>query len=334
MGGIVCAGYAGADIIKTISAFPERHGLVSVTNIRASLGGAVCNCALDLARLSPETTVKPMANIGYDEYGAAIMSEFGKFPNIDTSLIRREGRTGFTDVLDEAATRVRSFLVYRGANADFGVESVNPAKLDADIFHIGYICLLDALDSPDAEYGTQMARLLKNVSSAGIMTSVDVVTDSTGRHRFLMPAAMRYTDIMCVNEHEAGAAFGISLRDERDALIEARVPEVLRLFMDSGVRKWAIIHAPECAYGIDKTGEIRRAPGAILPDGYIKGTVGAGDAFVSGVLLGALRGAEISEAMEDGIAAAASSLSEPGASEGVCTLEEARRALAGFERRK
>ncbi len=333
-GSIVVAGYADVDIIKTIDSFPDRHGLVSVLDIRRALGGAACNCTLDLARLDPALTVRPLAVIGDDEYGAYVFSEYQKYQNIDTSLVKRAGRTAFTDVLDEQSTRVRTFLVFRGANATFDVDTVDVVALrDCAVFHIGYICLLDALDRPDPAYGTRMARLLKKVQDAGILTSVDAIFDSTGRHKTLMPAAMRYADIMCVNEHEAGATFGVRLRDEGDALREDLIPGVLRAFRENGCRKWAVVHAPESAWGIDEAGEIVRVPGAILPEGFIKGTVGSGDAFVSGLLLGARGGLELSSAMEDGIAAAVTSLTEPGASDGVRPIPEARALLKTLARR-
>jgi sugar/nucleoside kinase (ribokinase family) len=332
-GSIVVAGYADVDIIKTIDNFPDRHGLVSVLDIKRALGGAACNCALDLARLDPALTVRPLALIGEDEYGAHILSEYAKHPNIDISLIRRGGRTAFTDVLDEEKTRVRTFLVYRGANADFDVDTVDVAALNCAIFHIGYICLLDKLDRPDPAYGSRMARLLKNVRDAGILTSVDAIFDSTGRHAALMPAAMKYADIMCVNEHEAGAAFGVRLRDEGDFLREDKIPGTLKQFRAHGCHKWAVIHAPEGAWGIDEAGDIVRAPGAILPEGFIKGTVGSGDAFVSGLLLGARAGRTLADAMEDGIAAAVTSLTQPGASDGVRPIKEARALLKTLARR-
>lgn len=333
-GSIVVAGYADVDIIKTIDNFPDRHGLVSVLEIRRALGGAACNCALDLARLDPALWVRPLAVIGEDEDGAYILSEYKKYKNIDTSLIQYAGRTAFTDVLDEAHTRVRTFLVFRGANAYFDVDTVPVDKLDCAIFHIGYICLLDALDKPDPEYGTRMARLLKTVQDAGILTSVDAVFDSTGRHKTLMPAAMKYADIMCVNEHEAGATFDVPLRDPNDRLNETLIPGLLRKFRENGCRKWAVIHAPESVWGIDETGAILRAPGAVLPEGFIKGTVGSGDAFVSGLLRGARAGLSLSSAMEDGIAAAVTSLTAPGASDGVRPIAEARAILKTLARRE
>ena len=58
------------------------------------------------------------------------------------------------------------------------------------------------------------------------------------------------------------------------------------------------------------------------PDGWIKGTVGAGDAFCAGVLCGAEMGLPIGEAVRLGNCAAVASLSAPGATEGMMTAEE------------
>ena len=68
---------------------------------------------------------------------------------------------------------------------------------------------------------------------------------------------------------------------------------------------------------------------AKLPQGYIQGTVGAGDAFCAGALLGAYRGEALKDALWYGAVAAACSLGKPGATEGVRKMEEA---LNAFER--
>jgi len=103
--------------------------------------------------------------------------------------------------------------------------------------------------------------------------------------------------------------------------------KALRKFRENGVAKWAVIHAPEIAVGIDESDNIVFVPGVKLPAGFIKGTVGAGDAFVSGLLLGARDGLRLSDAIEDGIAAAVTSLSQPGASDGILPMPEARALL-------
>ena len=59
-----------------------------------------------------------------------------------------------------------------------------------------------------------------------------------------------------------------------------------------------------------------------LPDGYIAGAVGAGDAFCAGMLFGLHEGMPAEEAAHLGSCCAAASLAEPGASEGVRPLPE------------
>ena len=79
---------------------------------------------------------------------------------------------------------------------------------DAELLHIGYILLLDALDEADAEYGTRMARLLHDAQQHGIKTSIDVVSESGDRFRRLVPPALRYTDYCIINEVEAQESTG------------------------------------------------------------------------------------------------------------------------------
>ena len=59
-----------------------------------------------------------------------------------------------------------------------------------------------------------------------------------------------------------------------------------------------------------------------LPKGYIKGTVGAGDAFCAGILYAAETGMPMDQALKLGACSAAASLSEVSASDGVKTAAE------------
>ena len=147
-----------------------------------------------------------------------------------------------------------------------------------------------ALDAPDPEYGTRMARLLHDAQAHGILTSVDVVSEVGERYRMIVPPALRYTDYFIVNEIEAGKTVGVNLRGASDELLIDRIPEVLMKLKALGVRRWAVIHAPEGGFGIDEAGNYVEVPSLLLPKGVIVGTVGAGDAFCAGALLGAHNG--------------------------------------------
>ena len=330
--GIVVAGYIGVDVHKEIAGFPGPHDLVNIKSVSLSLGGLVSNCARDLALLDPQLPVYACALVGDDGYGNEVFKGLAKYSNIDTSMLRREGQTAFSDVLSNISTRERAFLNFAGASARFNEEHVPVDKLDCKIFHAGYVLILDALDEPDEECGTRMARLLKHVQERGILTSVDMITSAERERMRLVVPAIRYTDILCLNEHESEIAAGIPLRDENDALIYGNIPKALERFKEMGARKWAVIHAPEGGFGIDEKGEYHRVSGAIVPKGFIGGTVGAGDAFTSGLLLGAHDDCTLEEALELATAAAVCSLREADASEGVLPAQEALKLLSTLPR--
>jgi sugar/nucleoside kinase (ribokinase family) len=223
----------------------------------------------------------------------------------------------------ENTTKARTFFQYRGANADLCEEDLNWKNNNAKILHIGYILLLDALDQPDDEYGTKMARLLAKAQNEGIKTSIDVVSEVGNRFKALVPPALKYTDYCVINELEAQQAAQISLRGEDGALLEENMGAALEKLFSMGVSTWAVIHAPEGGFGMDRSGKLAHVKSLELPAGYIKGTVGAGDAFCAGVLYAAYQNVDLEQAIVMGIASAACSLSQPGAAEGMKTMKEA-----------
>jgi len=333
--GIAVAGNMTVDILYPIRGLPRAGELTTIEDgITRSTGGAVCNVIIDLARLDPQLALQALGRIGTDAEGDFVLDALRAHRRIDLSQIKREGATSFTAVMTDADTSQRTFFHYRGSNARFDVADIDWDHVDADLLHIGYILLLDALDREDADYGTRMARLLHDAQAHGIKTSIDVVSESGDRFQKLVPPAMRYTDYCIINETEAQRITGIVLRGEDGVLNARNVPEALRRLMTFGVSTWAVIHCPEGAWGIDQSGRTVEVESLKLPEGYIKGTVGAGDAFCAGVLLGAYRGQTIRQAIELGIASASCSLSECGATEGMRSAEFAMKLYRDYREEK
>ena len=321
--GICCAGNMIVDITYPISTWPQQGELVHITEgIQNSTGGSVCNTISDLARLDPNLRLVASGYAGHDAEGDFILQEMGKYPNIDLSQVRRDGRTSFTAVMSNNQTKERTFFQHAGANAYYGEKDIDLENLDVDIFHIGYILLLPALDASDDEYGTKMVRLLHKVQQKGIKTSIDVVSETGDRFQKLVTPALQYTDYCIINEIEAQQSTGIALRDEQGSLIKENLPVALKKLREYGVSTWAVIHCPELGCGIDENGKYWEVLSLKLPAGYIKGTVGAGDAFCAGVLYGAENGMDMGNALKLGACTAAASLSEVSASDGVKTAEE------------
>ena len=321
--GICCAGTMLVDITYPIETWPKQSELTHITEgITRSTGGCVCNTIADLARLDPELHLIASGYAGHDPEGDFMMEEMSRYPNLDLSMVRRTGRTSFTAVMSNNQTKERTFFVHAGANAYYGEDDIDWEKLDADIFHIGYILLLPHLDEENGEYGTNMAKLLYHARQKGLLTSIDVVSETGNRFAKLVIPALKYTDYCIINELEAQQTTGILLRDGDGRIYEENMPAALKRLREMGVARWAVIHCPEIGCGIDENNRFVKVPSLKLPKGYIKGTVGAGDAFCAGVLYGAQKEWPLEKALELGTCSAAASLSEVSASDGVGTVEE------------
>ena len=321
--GICVAGNLIVDHTFPIDSWPGRGEVVRIRDgITRSVGGAVCNVAVDLAKLDPTLKLFAVGKIGKDAEGDLIMKALGRYPGIDTSGIVREGCTSFCNVMSETDAKQRTFFTYMGANSHFCEADISWDSLTADIFHIGYILLLDALDEPDLEYGSKMARLLHTAKEKGMRTSIDVVSEASERFLQLMPPAMKYADYCIINEYEAQMTTGIVLRDENGVLIRDHMPVALKRMKEMGVSTWAVIHCPEGGFGLNEDDMYFACPSLNLPEGFIRGVVGAGDAFCAGVLYGAEKGYALDQAICLANCAAAASLREAGATEGMAPLKE------------
>lgn len=311
------------DITYPIETWPKQNELTHITEgIQSSTGGSVCNTITDLARLDPELPLVASGFAGHDAEGDFILHEMGKYPNIDLGMVRRDGRTSFTAVMSNNRTKERTFFQHAGANAYYGEEHIDWERLNVNIFHIGYILLLPALDAPDEEYGTKMARLLHRAQSAGMKTSIDVVSEAGERFARLVTPALRYADYCVINELEAQQTTGVLLREEDGTLHPENMEAALRRLRELGVSTWAVIHCPELGCGLDESGRYHEVPSLRLPEGWIRGTVGAGDAFCAGILYAAEKQLPMEQALKLAACSAAASLHEVSASDGVRSAEE------------
>lgn len=322
--GIAVAGNMIVDLLYPINGMPKPGELTTITADAArTSGGFLCNDIVDLAKLDPSLPLVALGRVGDDAEGQFIRQKMAEHKNIDMQYVKTEGTTSFTLVMADDITKQRTFYHNRGGNAKFCEDDIPWDQLDVDMLMVGYILLLDALDEEDSQYGTKMAKLLAEAQRRGIKTSIDVVSEAGDRFRKLVCPALKYTDYCIINEVEASASTGVELRTEDGKLLVENMPEALKKLKELGVSTWAVIHCPEIGMGLDENNNLVEVPSLKLPEGWIAGTVGAGDAFCSGVLYGAWKGMDLKSAIEMGTASAACSLSQPGATEGMRSAEEA-----------
>ena len=324
--GVAFAGNLIVDRIRKIDRLPRRSELAAIRGVGRSTGGA-CNNAIGMTKLDPSMPVSIYGVVGTDSEGDYILSELSGC-GINTDAVVRRGETSFTDAYVETETNCRTFFHFGGANDTFDVDDVPAGQVNARMFHIVYPLLLKTLDAEDPVYGTRMARLLCRMQQEGILTSLDVVSEDSDRYQKIVIPSLKYTDYLTVNELEAARITGIPLSREDGSLIEENIPSALARLLELGVSRWAIIHAPDAAFGLSHTGRFAREQGKQLPSGFIAGTVGAGDAFCTGVLLAAYRGLTIEEALRCGNASAIQSLKADTPNGSMISMEES---LAAYD---
>lgn len=333
--GIAIAGNILVDLVKEIDRYPEKGMLANIIEVSRSVGGCVPNTAINLAKMKSNIPIWAIGRAGEDEPGHFAVEQL-KAEGINTEgVVFSQGEsTSFSDAMTVLKTGERTFFHYRGANKTFSPGDVDLDRLNCRILHIGYILLLDNFDGEEEEYGTVMARFLHDVQERGIETSIDVVSDSSGEFARKVTPALKYCDYAIMNEIEGCAVSGLEPRDKSGKLLVENIRKTLEQFMKIGVKKRAVIHCPEAGFCMDGEMGFCMVPSYRLPAGYIKGSVGAGDAFCAGCLHEIYLGSTPDAMLEYAAAAAAANLSRPDAVSGMRVEEELRKMAENWEKQK
>lgn len=316
--GIAVAGSVLVDKINEIKAYPQSGELTQIVGLEKAVGGCVPNVALDLKRICPEMNVKAIGKIGNDEEGAYV-SEVLSQGGVDISGFVKDDsdKTSFTEVMS-VINGQRTFFTYPGTSADFGYEDIDFENLNIDIFHLGYFLLLEKVDRGDG------LRILQKAKELGMQTSIDLVSENSDRYSLVLPC-LPYTDYLIINENEAGKLTAIEPTDENMEKIAYKLREF-------GVQKKVVIHKPEYAVCLSDEG-YTVVPSYKIPEDYIKGTTGAGDAFCAGTLIGIYKGWADKEILEFASACAVMALGKADATSGLVTESEIKEYCKRFERR-
>src|SRR6185295_4791626 len=136
------------------------------------------NVLVDLAKRGADFPLAAAGLVGKDALGETILRDC-KNHGIDMRHLKSTtaAPTSYTDVMTETGRGRRTFFHHRGANALWRGDDLDFGKTRSAIFHLGYLLLLDALDQKDERYGTRAARMLAAAQTAGLKTSVDVVSE-------------------------------------------------------------------------------------------------------------------------------------------------------------
>jgi sugar/nucleoside kinase (ribokinase family) len=321
--GILAGGNWIIDNVKIIDVYPKEDKLANILKESNSNGGAPYSVLKAISKMGFQFPLTGIGAIGDDERGDYILKECDKL-NIDSSQIVKiqDTNTSYTDVMTVIGTGRRTFFHSRGANAHLDESYFNFSGHKSKIFHLGYLLLLDRLDTIAADGLTGAAKVLREAGNCGMITCSDLVSEQSERFKTIIPMALQYLDILFVNEFEAGKLTGIDICDEDGTCTLDMAYQAADDILNKGVRQWVIIHFPKGAIALNKSGEKIFQPSVKMPVEKIKGSVGAGDAFAAGVLAGVHEDWNMSKCLLLGVNVAAASLMDASASESILPWQE------------
>ena len=310
---VVAAGSILVDKINEIGVYPKPGELTQIRALSRVPGGLVPNTGCDVHILDPEVPVAAFGAVGDDDDGRFVVAEL-KRRGLDTAgVVVKTAATSFTDVMSVPGGE-RTFFTYPGASADWGFDDFPFESVsEGDLVLLGYFLLLAKIDAGDG------LRILQELKRRGAETAIDLVSENSDRYR-LVRECLPYVDHLIVNEIEAARIAGI----------EGELRAVAAKLLELGVRKRVVIHMPQKGVSLLKEGTWTEVPSVKLPQGFIKGKTGAGDAFCAGCLVGIFNGLPEAEILGLGGIAAVGAMSAPGAVEGMRPIAELKKLIAEF----
>jgi len=319
--GILAGGNFIIDHVKVIDAWPEQDMLAFIQSERSSNGGGPYNVLKDLAAMRCGYPLAAAGLVGSDLNGDWILRDC-EAAGIDVSQLHQtdEAPTSYTDAMTVSGSGRRTFFHQLGANALLGEAHFDFSGTRAKIFHLGYLMLLSEMDRLLEDGRTIASRVLEAAQKAGLVTSVDLVSSTYPEFRQITAAALPYTDVLILNEIEAGSATGLDLRAAPMDL--GRMQEAADILLNGGVKREVVIHFEAGAFVAEKKGGVHFHASLKLPQGFIAGATGAGDAFAAGYLHGLHEEWPVAERLKLGVCTAAMCLTHPTPSQGLKPVAE------------
>lgn len=309
---VVCVGNIVVDAVGVyVDRIPEEGALALFDRVEMHLGGCANNMSIALAKLGvPVTLAAKVGTDGLGDFCVKTLSEHG----VDTrGLVRSNADSTSFSFIMIPRNGNRRILHTLAANATF-----QPRDLPAGLFDGARWVSFNGLAIVPHMEGEALAGLLRDARTAGAKTAGDTAINDrytpADWERMLAPCYPLF-DVLFPSEVEAVALTGSS---------DPRV--ICSTLRQRGVRIAGV-----------KLGE--RGCAVESDEGYFEipayavkcvDTLGAGDAFMAGLIAGLLRGLKPSEAAQFGNAVSAHCVQVVGATTGIPKLEEVLKFQNGF----
>jgi sugar/nucleoside kinase (ribokinase family) len=330
--GILAGGNFIIDHVKVIDSWPSQDMLANILRETSANGGGPYNVLKDLSAMQAEFPLSAVGLVGADANGEWILADC-KAAGIDTRQLQQTtaAPTSYTDAMTVASSGRRTFFHQRGANALLSQQHFDFTAVTAKWFHLGYLMLLDQMDQLSADGSTEAAQVLQRATSAGLITSLDLVSAEHPQFQQITEASLPHTDHLIINEIEAERATGIKTRYTAGQIQVDAVIAAAKTLLKQGVRHAVVIHFVEGAIAVESHGQVTQQASWKLPaSGFIVGATGAGDAFAAGYLYAKHQQWPTQAALELAVTTAAACLTHATPSGGLRPIQQCRELVAGL----
>lgn len=278
---------------------PAGGRAIFIDDFTLAVSGAGGTAAIAAAKMGLKTLA--VAGVGEDLMGDWVLQRLQHF-GVDTWGVQHkpEWRTS-SSIVTTRADGSRPAHHMLGATKDFFVgETMIPRVVDAKVFHIGGIGLMNAMDKG------QNAVVMKAAKAGGAITTVDVFAGSP-KDLPAIASVLPYTDYFMPSIEEAQALCG---RNDYG--------DTAKFFLDMGVKACVLTLGGDGAYYYDRDGVSFKVPAF---DIKVKCTCGCGDAFGAGFTVALVKGFDTETSVQFAQATSALKATGLGSQAGVESFE-------------
>ncbi len=301
--GIVLAGTVILDIVHIVDHWPQEETVALVARSEYGAGGPPHNAAAGLVKLGAPFPVTLLGAVGDDAYSSIFVRQAASYGLDPSQLLHvADTVTSHTQVMSRQDTGRRTFFHQAGVNALLTPDMLMPKHERGKIFYVGSPGIAKTMDEGDG-----WRDVLRSARAKGYVTALEMVPIERGLQQTHVMPCLPLVDVLVINDGEAADLTGLLL--SVDGTFQwVNVEKACRALLAMGVGQLVSIHHPDGAVAVTRGGEVARAGSVRVPKSDIVGTVGAGDAFYAGVLLGLHEGWDLQRCLDLGNAAAAMSL--------------------------
>ena len=310
------------DRVLGVDSWPNEGNLGLIEGQESlGTGGSAWNDPVNIQAIDPSVPLFSCGVVGDDamgRYAIAHMSERG----IDTSHIEITSLadTSYSIVSNSRQSGLRTHLHAKGACSQFDLKHIEAFPHLLAIAHLGYLLLLDALESSDSDT-LRAVKALEILQSKADKVAIDIVSldHSPERFRALITPCLPFVDYLIINEFEASQITAEEARSPAGDINGSACLSAAKRLLEMGVRETVIIHFPEGALGVSRN-ETVFCPSFDVPREEINCVVGAGDAFASAALYGFYKEKPLRDCLLLGNANARHNITSSSCTDGVVPL--------------